>query len=77
MTMVRISDYFYVINLLLCFCNEIGCHDLQIRQVSGNLADCAVQFANSLCKLARLDGTDLLYLLLCCCGSTTSSTCIQ
>ena len=28
------------------FCNEIGWHDLQIRQVSGKLADCAVQFAN-------------------------------
>ena len=28
------------------FCNEIGCHDLQIRQVSGKLADSAVQLAN-------------------------------
>ena len=26
--------------------NEIGWHDLQIRQVSGKFADCAVQFAN-------------------------------
>ena len=28
------------------FCNEIGWHNLQFRQVSGKLADCAVQFAN-------------------------------
>ena len=33
------------------FCNEIGWHDLQIRQVSGKLADCAVQFANWLANL--------------------------
>ena len=28
------------------FCDEIGWHNLQIRQVSRKLADCAVQFAN-------------------------------
>ena len=33
------------------FCNEIGWYDLQIRQVSGKLADCAVQFANWLDNL--------------------------
>ena len=33
------------------FCNEIGWHDLQIRQVSGKLADCAVQFANWVASL--------------------------
>ena len=26
--------------------SEIGWHDLQIRQVSGNFADCAMKFAN-------------------------------
>ena len=48
------------------FCNEIGWHDLQLRQVSSKLADYAAQFANWLanltigrlawpiCKLARL-----------------------
>ena len=28
------------------FCNEIGRQDFQNRQISGKLADCAVQFAN-------------------------------
>ena len=27
-------------------CNEISWHDVQIRQVSGKFADCAVRFAN-------------------------------
>ena len=45
MTMVKISDCFHYI-IILMLCNEIGWHDLQIRQVSGKFADCAVQFAN-------------------------------
>ena len=46
MTMVNISDCCYYNINLLCFCNEIGWHDLQFRQVSGKIADCAEQFAN-------------------------------
>ena len=41
--------------LFVLFCNEIGWHDLHIRQVSGKLADYAVQFANW--QIGRLDGT--------------------
>ena len=44
MAMVKISDCFYNVINLLCF--AMNCHSLQIRQVSGKLADCAVQFAN-------------------------------
>ena len=62
MTMVKNSHCFYSVINLLCFCNEMGLHDLQIKQVSGKLADCAVQFANWLANLQidqidRLDGT--------------------
>ena len=32
-------------------CYETGWHDLQIRQDSGNFADCTVQFANWLANL--------------------------
>ena len=46
MTMVKISDFFHYVIILVMLCNETGWHDLQIRQVSGNFADCAVQFAN-------------------------------
>ena len=49
MTMVKIPDCFYIINLL--FCNVIYWHDLQVRQVSGKFADCAVQVANWLANL--------------------------
>ena len=51
MTMVKISDCCYCIIIFVMLCNEIGWHDLQIRQVSGKFADCAVQFANWLANL--------------------------
>ena len=56
--MVKISDCFHYIIIFVMLCNETGWHDLQIRQVSGNFADCAVQFANWLANLAigRLAG---------------------
>ena len=47
-------------------CNEIGWHDLQIRQVSGKFTDCAVQFANWLANLpiGRLaDWTEEIYVM--------------
>ena len=37
--------------LFVMICNETGWPDLQIRQVSGKLADCAAQFANWLANL--------------------------
>ena len=51
MTMVKISDGFHYIFIFVMLCNETGWHDLQIRQVSGNFADCAVRFANWLANL--------------------------
>ena len=49
MTMVKFWDCFHDIIIFVMLYNEIGWHDLQIRQVSGNLQ--IVQ-----CKLARLAG---------------------
>ena len=44
--MVEISDCFHYIIIFVMLCNKIGWHNLQVRQVSGKFADCAVQFAN-------------------------------
>ena len=57
--LLSLHDYFVML------CNEIGWYDLQIRQVSGKFADCAVQFANwqigpanlQIGQIGRLDGT--------------------
>ena len=47
MTMVKISDCFhYIIIIFVMLCNEVGRHDLQIRQISGKFADRAVQLAD-------------------------------
>ena len=46
MIMVKILDCFHCNIIFVMLCNEIGWHNLQIRQVSGNFADRAVQFAN-------------------------------
>ena len=72
--MVKFWDCFHYIIIFVMLCNEIGWHNLQIRQASGKFADCAVQFANWLanlligrlawpiCKLARLaDWTEHIY----------------
>ena len=72
--MVKISDCFHYIIIFVMLCNETGWHDLQIRQVSGKFAVCAMQFANWLanlaigrlawpiCKLAGLaDWTEYIY----------------
>ena len=53
------------------FCNEISWHDMLVRQVSGNFADCAVRFANWLAnlpigKIGRLNGTYTLYTYMIC-----------
>ena len=62
MTMVKISDCFHYIIIFVMLCNEIGWHNLQIRQVSGKFADYAVQFANwQIGQSGRLDGTNILF----------------
>ena len=58
MTMVKILDCFHYIVTLLCYVMELAGMVLQIRQVFGKFADCAVHFANwQIGQIGILDGT--------------------
>ena len=59
--MVKFWDCFHYIIIFVMLCNEIGWHDLQIRQISGNFADWLANLPIG--RLARLaDWTEHIYI---------------